>query len=326
MFKRLFIHRIIKKQIFTLIWSIMASQSYAQFSPPAGESGSQAIYKDDSKIVNWATHGQIDRGWIQIGQPELGKASVGEAAFVSGKADGQVVSLGDGGSATLYFQHPIKNGVGFDFAIFENAFIPDFLEFAFVEVSSDGNHFTRFPAISDVDTLNQIDAFGLTNTKYIHNLAGKFVLDWGTPFDLEELKNVAGLDVNQIRAVRIVDIVGSINPLHRSIDSRGYTINDPWPTPFPSSGFDLDAVAVFHEQKPIDWRVSYNNESRELQVQFAESEIEINISNQIGKSLLTKRLTSGTSTIPIQELATGIYLIQGKSTSGKRSGKLMVSR
>ena len=46
-----------------------------------------------------------------------------------------VISLGDGGSVTLYFNPPIVNGPGFDFAVFENAFNDSFLELAHVEIS-----------------------------------------------------------------------------------------------------------------------------------------------------------------------------------------------
>jgi hypothetical protein len=44
--------------------------------------------------------------------------------------------------------------------------------------------------------------------------------------------------------VRLIDVVGSVNDSFGSRDSKGRIINDPWPTPFASSGFDLDAVAV----------------------------------------------------------------------------------
>ena len=43
-------------------------------------------------------------------------------------------------------------------------------------------------------------------------------------------------------------MVGSLNPRFASYDTANRKINDPWPTPFPSSGFDLDAIGVIHEQ------------------------------------------------------------------------------
>ena len=42
-------------------------------------------------------------------------------------------------------------------------------------------------------------------------------------------------------------MVGSIAPQYARHDSRGHVINDPYPTNFASSGFDLDAVGVIHQ-------------------------------------------------------------------------------
>ncbi|MFN6048554.1 MAG: T9SS C-terminal target domain-containing protein, partial [Bacteroidota bacterium] len=62
---------------------------------------------------------------------------MGTAAGAEGPAASNgVVSLGDGGIATLTFDPPITNGDGFDFAVFENTFLDTFLELAFVEVST----------------------------------------------------------------------------------------------------------------------------------------------------------------------------------------------
>ena len=54
------------------------------------------------------------------------------------------------------------------------------------------------------------------------------------------------LDVNNIRYVKVTDVVGDIDPTYATHDSLGNIINDPWPTPFTSSGFDLDAVGVIN--------------------------------------------------------------------------------
>jgi hypothetical protein len=39
-------------------------------------------------------------------------------------------------------------------------------------------------------------------------------------------------------------VVGSLQNAYATFDTAGRKINDPWPTGFPSSGFDLDAVGV----------------------------------------------------------------------------------
>jgi hypothetical protein len=191
-------------------------------------------------------------GPMDISQPGLGPVSTGDSLSACGPA-GQngVISLGDGGSIVLSFEHPIINENGPDFAVFENSFMDTFLEFAFVEVSSDGERFVRFPSICLSDTLNQLDAFGLSNPEKIHNLAGKYRAMYGTPFDLEDLRDSAGIDLMNITQVKLIDVIGCIgNPAWTSRDAEGRKINDPWPTPFPSSGFDLDAVAVLHWNNP----------------------------------------------------------------------------
>jgi hypothetical protein len=159
---------------------------------------------------------------------------------------------GDGGYAILTFDEPISNGLGFDFAVFENSFDGYFLELAHVEVSSDGIHFVRFPSVSLTDTTEQIWSFGYVEAIHNHNLAGKYRFDYGTPFDLEDLKDSELVDINNITHVKIIDVIGSIDPELGSRDSRGVLINDPFPTPFPSGGFDLDAVGILHHQAPAN--------------------------------------------------------------------------
>ncbi|MCD4697291.1 MAG: T9SS type A sorting domain-containing protein, partial [Bacteroidales bacterium] len=39
---------------------------------------------------------------------------------------------------------------------------------------------------------------------------------------------------------------GCIQDEFATHDSQGHKVNDPWPTLFPSGGFDLDAVGVIH--------------------------------------------------------------------------------
>jgi hypothetical protein len=79
----------------------------------------------------------------------------------------------------------------------------------------------------------------------LNNLAGKYVANYGTPFDLSDLAGTPGLDVNHITHVRLVDVVGAVSG-HGSKDNEGKYINDPYPTNFPTGGFDLDAVAALH--------------------------------------------------------------------------------
>ena len=166
-----------------------------------------------------------------------------------------VLSLGDGGSVTLTFSPPIADGEGPDFAVFENGFATTatglFAELAFVEVSSNGQDFTRFPAISCTQTLTQLTNGGTLDPRDLHNLAGKHPAGYGTPFDLSELTASPALDTSRITHIRITDVTGDVKNGRGSRDSLGQLINDPWPTNFQTSGFDLDAIGVMHQTPAV---------------------------------------------------------------------------
>lgn len=210
------------------------------YGPAANHPQTEAIHMNDSRFVNWASgylppvYGQdVNAVWRT---PEL----------ALGKAKGNsfdIVCLGNGGSIVIYFPHPIRNGEGPDFAVFENAITHTFLELGFVEVSSDGVNFVRFPNYSE--TPGPVGAFGMVNPVNIHGFAGKYIQGYGTPFDLEDVKGLPGaasLDLENVRFVRIVDIVGDGSVK----DSRGRAIYDPHRT-VGSGGFDLDAIGVIHQ-------------------------------------------------------------------------------
>ena len=222
------------------------------FDGIAGSEGCQGIHCQDPAILGWATTCTIERGRQNITTPSV-FASFGTEQDGIGAATeetGDVVSLGDYGIAVLTFDIPIQNGDGYDFAVFENALNNTFLEMAFVEVSSDGVNYFRFPCVSNSPTDVQVDNGGSVNATLIHNLAGKYRAGWGTPFDLEELAGTEGLDVDNVTHIRLVDVVGCVDPRYATRDSHGHIINDPYPTPFESSGFDLDGVAVMNGWRP----------------------------------------------------------------------------
>lgn len=229
------------------------------FPPAAGQPGSTAIHLNSTDFVSWATGIELHRGYINAADTSVhhsgsNRATFGLPSTPIGQASGittDVVSLGDGGIATITFDRPIINGTGADFAVFENGFSDTFLELAFVEVSSDGRHFVRFPAVSLTPTNTQVGGFGSLNSTNIHNLAGKYRLGFGTPFDLDELKDSANIDIHGVRFVRVVDVVGCIACNKATLDSRGNLVNDPWPTPFHSGGFDLDGVGIINAGNPF---------------------------------------------------------------------------
>lgn len=220
------------------------------YAPKAGEIGSTAISADNPKFLTWASaSANLTRGLQQLKVSNSGLATYGEAADGLGIADCTpddpygVVSLGDGGSMTVTFPTPLGNGLGYDLAVFENSFTDTFLELAFVEVSSNGVNFFSFPAASLTPSNVQLGGFAGIDCTNINNLAGKYRAGFGTPFDLDELQYVSPLlNVNRITHVRVTDVVGSITPAYARRDAANRIINDPFPTPYDSAGFDLDAV------------------------------------------------------------------------------------
>jgi len=236
----------------TLWWNILllwlyALSTHGQYPPPAGQPGSTAIYKDSIIIERWADACIVQRGWRDI-RTKDDTTSFGSPSNAVGPADGSIVSLGDSGIALLTFDPPIRDRLGPDFAVFENAFNDSFLELAHVEVSSDGVHFLRFPSVSLTDTSHQVGSFGAVDARKIHNLAGKYRVFYGTPFDLADLPDSPVWDRNAVRYIRLIDAVGVVHGPYATYDSRGHPINDPFPTPYPTGGFDLDAVAVLNTE------------------------------------------------------------------------------
>ncbi len=207
------------------------------YPPAAGQSGSTAVAKNDPNIVAWATGwtnylvgSGCDPSW-QTPQKALGPAQ---------GTSTDIVCLGNGGQITLTFDAWIVDGPGWDFAVFENSFNDIFLELAFVEVSSNGVDFFRFPNASL--TASPVWGFGSVDPTNIDNLAGKYRAGFGTPFDLAQLAGISPLlNVQAISHVKLVDVIGDGS----ARDSFGRPIYDPHPTSG-SGGFDLEAVGVIN--------------------------------------------------------------------------------
>lgn len=311
-----------------VLFVLFSKMSFCQFAPPAGQTGTTAMYKDSSAFVAWATGCTIIRGYQDISDTLLGFASIGDSSSALGIAGTTgIVSLGDAGSAILTFALPITNGSGYDFAIFENAFSDSFLELAFVEVSSDGINYYRFPATSNTQDTLQIDGFGSVDASLINNLAGKYRALYGTPFDLQELPSQAGLDITHITHVKIRDAVGCIQSAYATYDMNGRKVNELWSTPFPSSGFDLDAVGVIHQLpsasvNDLFSEINFNffpnpvNTTGEIQFSIDKSKnIEITITDITGRKLKTlfnenNVIANRSVQLNTVDFKNGMYLIQ----------------
>lgn len=294
--------------------------------------GTEAIHKDNALFKSWGTTCTVTRGYLDIANPSLGYASFGTDVNGTLKADGTgLVSLGDKGVAIIEFEKPIKNGAGPDFAVFENAFnigTNQFLELAFVEVSSDGINYVRFPSISKTDSKTQLGNNAQMDASLIYNLAGKYVANYGTPFDLEQLKNHAQLDVNNITHVKIIDVIGTVDLQLSSKDSLGNPINDPYATPFASCGFDLDAVGVIN-QNELATSISRSNTSV-LEIypnpsanQFNISLLDVSFVGQplyvydVNGVLVSNQIITETTTLDAAAWKNGIYYIRVGNTAEK---------
>ena len=307
-------------KIFILLLLLTSRSLWSQgnFPPAAGKPGSTAIHGDSSCFVGWAISSQTNVALRQINVPDSGKTTVGNENSATGKSrKNGVISLGDGGSITLYFNPPIINGPGFDFAVFENAFNDSFLELAHVEISENGIDFYRFPSESQTQTDSQTAPFGPTFPEQIHNLAGKYRMPYGTPFDIDEI-TAANLP-NQFYFLRIIDVIGSINPVLGSKDSKGNIINDPWPTNFASSGFDLDAVGVINQgilngltSPETEKIVFYNPQNKELTGFRNLENLQIIASN--GTVIVEiSRMNQG-QILDLSHLPVGIYIVRTQRT------------
>lgn len=208
---------------------------------------------------------------------------INDVCSLGGYAPGQDTAEVEPGYITLYFRKPVRDVPGADLVVFENAIFSQselgedggdpgegiggvFAELAYVEVSSDGVHFARFPSVSLTETAYGPN--GSLDPTNVYNLAGKHVNNqgecWGTPFDLATLRaedltyeDDEGIerevDINNIRYIRIVDIPGDGSRL----DSQGNRIYDPYPTNIyneGTGGFDLDAIGVIGQERGFyDW-------------------------------------------------------------------------
>jgi len=309
---------------------------FAQSYPPAADvEGTTAIFKDSPLYIAWATGITVERGLINKSDPDAMAggshyATAGTPEAALGFPDGGIVSLGDGGAATLTFDAPIINGAGFDFAVFENG-SPNFLELAFVEVSSDGVNFFRFPNHSETQTQTQIGSFGSPVATYLNNLAGKYAGQYGTPFDISEIADNDLLDKNHITHVKVIDVVGTINPVYASFDSQGNAVNDSFPTPFASCGFDLQAVGVINSEvlglpvyntAPLKM---YPNPAKDLLNLKSDLALDITIYDMAGRAVFSQK-NNVNHTINVSHLSAGSYSVVAISGSFSQRLPLIISK
>lgn len=322
---------------FLFFLAFFSGFAFGQSFDPAPDSvGTIAIKYDNPSFIAWATGGTVTRGFVNINDTTItydgdNRASYGDLSDATGMAGGNgtdVLSLGDSGVVTLTFDYVIQDGPGFDFAVFENGFTDGYMEFAHVEVSSNGLDYARFPSTSEIPLSPQLGNATISDCRYVNNLAGKYRSGYGTPFDLSELIGYPNLDVNNVQFVRLIDVVGDVDGIHTTTDHQGNPINDPFPTAFHSGGFDLDGVGIINGmlglEEENELHVSiYPNPASEMVTVLSEENGTIRIFDVQGKQLFETQHT-GLTTLPINQFQKGTYLLQLESNGISSTQKLIV--
>jgi len=231
-------------------------------------------------VVSYQPTPEVDLVWSDPNRA-LGPATgeIGDIVSLGDLNQGQIDNSDPPGQITLSFSGTIRDVNGYDFVVFENGFISTwtgggsvagemFAELGYVEVSSDGVNFARFPPVSL--TAGAVGMYGTIEISDIFNLVGKHPnasgVCTGTPFDLSDIADdpnvVSGIvDINNISYVRIVDIPGSGDFYDEAIEyidpdswpnwgnyGQNHPIYDAWVT-FESGGLDLEAIGVLKEQE-----------------------------------------------------------------------------
>lgn len=176
-----------------------------------------------------------------------------------------------------------------------------------------------FPAHSLTQTATQVGGFGSVDPTYIHNLAGKYKAFYGTPFDLSDLEDDPLLDKNNITHVKIIDVVGSIDPDYASYDAYANAINDPFPTPFYSAGFDLDAVGVINQKQLgvtnntlAQLSLYPNPATHYFKVKGFSENIDVEIYSQTGQ-LVSALKNVSQQMVDVSQLNSGLYMVRVSS-------------
>ena len=257
--------------VFVLPASLVASLSLLA-SPPAA----RADQFFATQVIG-ATPGQFQTTNPNYNDPArtLGGPRGGDGV----NAGLDIYNLGVGGTLTLGFAaaggtvpRAIQNGPGVDFIVSENPLENTFGgtddvfgELLFVEVSSNGQDFARFPVVSDMP--GPVGPYDVIDPDLVSGFSGvrPVMANVDTPgspdpfdpaaaggdaFDLAALAahplvTSGVLDLQDVRFVRLVDVVGDGS----LADANGNPIYDPFDYDggFPdNNGADVDAVTVIN--------------------------------------------------------------------------------
>jgi hypothetical protein len=164
----------------------------------------------------------------------------------------------------------------------------------------------------------------------IDGLAGKYIGGYGTPFDFEVLDSVPELDISSVSHIRVTDVVGSINASYATYDQNGNAINDPYPTEFASSGFDLDALAVINknivgveETKLVGSKVYPNPVQDFLKIENRVPTA-VRIIHMGSNEVVYSNGRARNYTISVNDWPSGFYIAELKSSTGLEIRKIVI--
>jgi hypothetical protein len=136
-----------------------------------------------------------------------------------------------------------------------------------------------------------------------------------------------------INYVRIVDVVGSIDPTYGSYDSEGNLINDPFPTEFSSGGFDIDAVGLIHANgdyttglDKLESTVNvYPNPSQQfIKISSTDEVKNIELFDLNGRQILSTKETE--IDLGSLSITSGIYILKIQTAKGMVSEKITFNK
>lgn len=294
--------------------------SVANYTPGTGT----GAFADPSKLLGGPQGGGFDQGSFDV------------------------CTLGVGGSATLAFDVVIADGPGADLSVFENALTfagAVFSEVAWVEVSTDGVNFARFPNryagpstglpgfTAPWGTYSGLTGGAPTLANVATNSIDPLnpVVSGGEAFDLADLQldplvQNGTVNLAQVNFVRIVDI-----PHASGLDSFGNVI---WDNSGASGSGDFDAVAVLQHtgtitasQPRVDLyfdALGYLNLDLEDPDGFTDLD---QAQLKVSYNLVPTSITRLRGLLPVQTTtATGIHLRSSTPIAGSgRKGVLAVS-
>ncbi|PKL85044.1 MAG: hypothetical protein CVV22_09895 [Ignavibacteriae bacterium HGW-Ignavibacteriae-1] len=288
--------------LFIFIPFMLFSQEYEQGFIDTVYQFTPGVYIEE---VDWQSH---------FPQNIFGQPSDKATIQVPASATADVLPFGIGGEIIVGFKgKALFNGPGYDFIIFENAFLNPinkgiFAEPAKVAVSQDGINFIEFPY--DTETLEGLA--GLTpviGTKdpFIHPACG------GDAFDLDDV----GLSfITHIKLTDFTDIILTLDTKHKYYNPEHIL-----------SGFDLDAVSArYLADASLASIIQYDNKydftihSNYDYIQVISNESNINLIASVfdifGRKMNSHNFSDYLQ-IPISGFSSGIYLMQISDSHGQ---------